>query len=134
LNRPLCHQVNSQWLKLLELTESTSLDFGPVRSPLDILVVAARYQSLSPSRLILVAKMLWATWTDKNQFVFQQVMRQTPLQIVVRQTLLKIEALGKQTFKESKLQSLLADRTHLDKILASLQQPVATVSMATSGP
>jgi hypothetical protein len=74
-----CPQVNSQWLKLLHLTESTSLDFGPVGSLMDILTIAVKYQVYSPTRLILVAELLWAAWTDRNQLVFQEVLRQTPL-------------------------------------------------------
>jgi hypothetical protein len=64
--------------------------------------------------------MLWAAWTDRNSFIFQSVRSVTPLQAIIRRTLLKVEALCRKTCLVAKVNTLLTNRLHLDELREKL--------------
>jgi hypothetical protein len=122
----VCPNVHQRWVTLIQLLDRTSCSFGQVQSPMDIICAAVKFQARSPSRLILVAEMLWAFWTDSNHEVFQSVLCQTPIQIILRRSLLKFQSLTECTAASHKVAALTADMAQLNAILDQLiPAPVA---------
>jgi hypothetical protein len=127
-----CVNVNTRWTSLLQLLDKTLLSFGDVQSPMDVICIAVKYQSRSPVRIVLVAEMLWTAWTDRNYEVFQESPRVTLLQIVVRRTMLKVQALTVNTKSPERTSILKRDMVILAQALTALtSSEIVTVAQGT---
>jgi hypothetical protein len=61
-----CNAVQQRWLQFLIMFNGTSLQFGPVQRPIDILNHAITNQDHSPGKLIVTSELLWWTWRERN--------------------------------------------------------------------
>jgi hypothetical protein len=105
----LCPLVRNRWTSLLNLVAGSNLEFGLIRTPLDILRCALKQHRNSPARLVIISEVLWAMWKDRNELVFRQQRRHTPLSVILRSSIKQLEALATTLRSQKKLMRLQTD-------------------------
>jgi hypothetical protein len=87
----LCPEVQQQWSTLLSLLSTTLMDFGQICTPLDLLLAGVLTHGKAPTRLIIIAEVVWTTWLERNDFFYRGQLGQTPLLVILRRVSLKVE-------------------------------------------
>jgi hypothetical protein len=96
------------------------MDFGQIRTPLDLLLAGILTHDKAPMRLIIIAEVLWTTWLERNNLVYRGQLARTPLLVILRHVSLKVEALGETALALHRVNSLQTDMDYLARWQTSL--------------
>jgi hypothetical protein len=116
----LCPEVKQRWSTLLTLLSTTSMDFGPIHTPLDLLLAGVLTHRQTPTRLIVIAEVIWTTWLERNDHVYRGQLNRTPLLVILRRVSLKVEALGETALAEHPVNRLRTDMEGLERLQNTL--------------
>jgi hypothetical protein len=122
-----CNFVWLRWREILDLFSSTNLSFGSVRTPLKLLAGAIQTQKQSPTRLIILAEVLWSSWREQNDQPFRHSHSRLPTSVILRNAIVKIQALTLTTRSPAKRQRLSADLSTVEQRLLLLQGTSVTL-------
>jgi hypothetical protein len=104
---------------LLTLLSTTSMDFGPIHSPLDLILAGVLTHDKAPTRLIIISEVKWSTWLERNDLVYRGQLLRTPISVILRRVSLKVEALGETALASHRINRLRTDMAGLERLLTS---------------
>lgn len=108
--------IRSRWALAEALTGGTTLETLVRPDPFDSIRVAVMWHHRCPTQLILLGEMLHATWTEQSLAAFQRSSFTFPLEHIIQQALLQVDALAKTTVNPKKRGTL----TKSQEILCTL--------------
>lgn len=124
-----CQFVRNRWRQLFQLFSNTSLCFGRPTTAFRVIQIAVQAHSRNPVLLILAAKILWMTWTERTMLQFQAVNQRVPMVIILRRCLLKIEALLQDTTATRKVAVLTEAAKLIQHRISGFQNPPLTLNL-----
>jgi hypothetical protein len=92
-----CQFVATRWRSILNTLSTTDLNFNHAQHPFHLILLAIQKQKCSPTRILLLAEILWTTWCKRNRTVFQQTAARTPISLIFFNVIVKAKALASTT-------------------------------------
>jgi hypothetical protein len=99
------------------LSES-HLNFNECTTLWEILELAVDWQKRKPAFFILVAETLWECWKDRCNAVFERQTSRKPALMVIRNTVLIVEALLYRTTNKKKAAEMQMDNQVLLRLIS----------------
>ena len=92
-------------VKIIRLLRALKMLFGRVVSAFDIITIPVHKHNRNPALFVLVAKLVWCPWVERNMRVFQENLYRVPLQVIFRNCAMKLEALESSTRSTARIAS-----------------------------
>jgi hypothetical protein len=67
------------------------MDFGTFNAPIDLVLAEVLTHDKTPTRMIILAEVLWTTWLEKNSKVYRGQLNRTPLLVKLWKFSLKVD-------------------------------------------